>query len=88
MIELSKKEKDLILAAIQIEKENQDQDDSEEFKEMEDLEAEITRENVFLSRPQIDCVIYYLGALFQNSDYEQSDVIALDAKLEELSHLP
>ena len=89
MIDFTKNEKDLILAAIEIEKELQDRSDDEELEEIQELEEEIKKENVFLSRIQIDVIIYYLGALLDRRElFSQEDVLSLESKLEELSNLP
>ena len=89
MINFTKSEKELILAAIEIEKELQERSDDEQLEEIMELEQEIKKENVFLSRIQIDIIINYLGALLDRRElFNQADVLSLESKLEELSDLP
>ncbi|MCJ8153260.1 hypothetical protein MKJ01_05725 [Chryseobacterium sp. SSA4.19] len=89
MINLTKAEKDLILAAIKIEKEVKERFNDDESEEIEEIELEITKENIFLSRIQIDVIIYYLGALLDRREmFDQGDVLSLESKLEQLIELP
>lgn len=89
MIKLTPEEKELIIAAIEIEKFVQERSDDEDYEEIEFLEEEIKKQNVFLSRRQLDVIIHYLGGLLQRKDqYNEKDVMGLAWKLEELTELP
>lgn len=89
MIKLTPEEKELIIAAIEIEKEVQERSYDEDIEEIDFLEEEIRKENVFLSRRQLDVIIHYLGGLLQRKDqYNEKDVMGLAWKLEELTELP
>ncbi|WP_294288537.1 hypothetical protein [uncultured Chryseobacterium sp.] len=89
MIKLTPEEKELIIAAIEIEKIVQERSDDEDIEEIDFLEEEIKKENVFLSRRQLDVIIHYLGGLLQRKDqYDEKDVMGLAWKLEELTELP
>ncbi|MDR3026004.1 hypothetical protein [Chryseobacterium sp.] len=89
MIQFTPEEKSLILAAIQYEKEIQDRSDDEEIEYVEEIEEEFQKENVFISRRHIDSIIIYLGYLLDRKDqYENSQILALESKLDDLSNLP
>ncbi|KAB1230304.1 hypothetical protein DBR39_17210 [Chryseobacterium sp. KBW03] len=89
MIHFTPEEKSLLLAAMQYEKEIQDRSDDEELEYVEEIEEEIQRENVFISRRQIDSLIIYLGSLLDKKDqYNSGEVLALESKLDDLSNLP
>lgn len=83
MIHFTPEEKNLILAAIQYEKEIQDKADDEE------IEEEIQRENIFISRRNIDSIVIYLGHLLDKAhQYNNAEVLSLESKLDDLSNLP
>lgn len=89
MIQFTPEEKNLIQAAIQYEKELQDRSDDEEIEYVEEIEEEIQKENVFISRRHIDSIIIYLGYLLDRKDqYDSGQIHALESKLDDLSNLP
>ena len=89
MIQFTPEEKNLILAAIQYEKELQDRTDEDEIEYVEEIEDEIQKENIFISRRHIDSIIIYLGHLLNKADqYNNTQVLALESKLDDLSNLP
>jgi hypothetical protein len=89
MIHFTPEEKNLILAAIQYEKEIQDKADDEEIDYVEEIEEEIQRENIFISRRNIDSIVIYLGHLLDKADqYNNAEVLSLESKLDDLSNLP
>ncbi|CAH0262218.1 MULTISPECIES: hypothetical protein [unclassified Chryseobacterium] len=89
MLEFTTEEKKLILSAIKYEKEIQDRADEDEIDYVEEIEDEIQKENVFISRRQIDSIIIYLGYLLDRRDqYDNGEVLLLEGKLESFSNLP
>ncbi|WPO91823.1 hypothetical protein [Chryseobacterium sp. YR459] len=89
MIQFTPEEKNLIQAAIQYEKEIQDRSDDEEIEYVEEIEEEIQKDNVFISRRHIDSIIIYLGYLLDRKDqYDSGQILALESKLDNLSNLP
>ncbi|UTX46606.1 hypothetical protein [Chryseobacterium sp. MA9] len=89
MIQFTPEEKNLIQAAIQYEKEIQDRSDDEEIEYVEEIEEEIQKENVFISRRHIDSIIIYLGYLLDRKDqYDSGQILDLESKLDNLSNLP
>ncbi|MCQ9639344.1 hypothetical protein MP478_08050 [Chryseobacterium sp. WG14] len=89
MLEFTTEEKKLILSAIKYEKEIQDRADEDEIDYVEEIEDEIQKENVFISRRQIDSIIIYLGYLLDRRDqYDNGEVLLLEGKLENFSNLP
>lgn len=88
MIKLEQEEKRLILSAIKFEKEMLEIGD-EEIEYVEEIENEMDKENIFLSRKQIDSIVYYLATLLdKREEFESADVLMLESKLESLSNLP
>ncbi|GEN65799.1 hypothetical protein [Chryseobacterium rhizosphaerae] len=89
MLTFTTEEKELILSAIRYEKEVQDRADEDEIEYVEEIEDEIQKENVFISRRQIDSIIIYLGYLLDRRDqYDNGEVLLLESKLENFSNLP
>ncbi len=89
MIHFTSEEKSLILAALQYEKELQDRSDDEEIEYVEEIEEEIQKENIFISRRHIDSLIIYLGYLLDRKDqYDNGQILSLESKLDDLSNLP
>ncbi|MBL3547745.1 MULTISPECIES: hypothetical protein [Chryseobacterium] len=89
MLAFTTEEKELILSAIRYEKEVQDRADEDEIEYVEEIEDEIQKENVFISRRQIDSIIIYLGYLLDRRDqYDNGEVLLLESKLENFSNLP
>ncbi|RLJ33961.1 hypothetical protein CLU97_3451 [Chryseobacterium sp. 7] len=89
MIQFTLEEKSMILAAIKHEKELQDRMDEEEIDYVEEIEEEMQRENIFISRRNIDSLIIYLGHLLDKTDqYNTAEVLTLESKLDDLSNLP
>lgn len=89
MINFLPSEKELILAAITLEKELQKRSNDEELEGIEEMEDEIIRENIFLSRTQLSILFDYLEVLLDRKDrFNQTDVISLGVKLNELINLP
>ncbi|MDR6525099.1 hypothetical protein J2787_000469 [Chryseobacterium rhizosphaerae] len=89
MLAFTTEEKELILSAIKYEKEVQDRADEDEIEYVEEIEDEIQKENVFISRRQIDSIIIYLGYLLDRRDqYDNGEVLLLESKLENFSNLP
>lgn len=89
MIQFTPEEKNLILAAIQYEKEIQDRADDDEIEYVEEIEEEFQKENIFISRRNIDSIIIYLEHLLNKADqYNTTEVQALESKLDNLSNLP
>ncbi|SMC35536.1 hypothetical protein [Chryseobacterium sp. YR221] len=89
MLAFTTEEKELILSAIRHEKEVQDRADEDEIEYVEEIEDEIQKENVFISRRQIDSIIIYLGYLLDRRDqYDNGEVLLLESKLENFSNLP
>ncbi|MDW9380065.1 hypothetical protein [Chryseobacterium sp. JV558] len=89
MIQFTPEEKNLILAAIQYEKEIQDRADDDEIEYVEEIEDEFQKENIFISRRNIDSIIIYLEHLLNKADqYNTIEVQALESKLDNLSNLP
>lgn len=79
-------EKELILAAINIAKQNYDDSD---YRELVEIEDEIKLENVFLSRKQISMIESITGPLLDFPEkYEQMEVYELETKLTEYVELP
>lgn len=87
MINLTPEEKILILAAIKHEKDLQNRSDDEEIEYIEEIEEEISRNNVFLSRRQLDTIGTYLGPLMDTGKFEQLKISALGDKISELTDL-
>jgi hypothetical protein len=88
MIELNQEEKNLIVSAIKFEKKILERTD-DEIEYVEEIEKEMDRENIFLSRRQIDSIVYYLGSLLdKRNEFNSADVLMLESKLEALSDLP
>ena len=82
------KEKELILAAINIAKQNYDKEDSD-YLELVEIEDEIKLENVFLSRKQISEIESITGQLLDFPEkYHQMEVYDLETKLNEYVELP
>lgn len=89
MLAFTTEEKELILSAIRYEKEVQDRADEDEIEYVEEIEDEIQKENVFITRRQIDSIIIYLGYLLDRRDqYDNGEVLLLESKLENFSNLP
>lgn len=89
MIQFTSEEKNLILTAIQYEKELQDRTDDDEIEYVEEIEEEIQRDHIFISRRNIDSIVIYLGHLLNKADqYNKTRVLALESKLDDLSNLP
>jgi hypothetical protein len=89
MIDFTKEEKDLILAAIEIKKGLQEMTEDGHLEEMEELEEEMKKETVYLSRSQLEVLFEYLGVLLdRKKEYSQIDVMLLGNKLEKLMNQP
>lgn len=87
MIDFSTQEKTLILEAIKHEKDLQNRSDDEEIEYIEEIEEEIGRNNVFLSRRQLDTIGTYLGPLMDTGKFKQLEISALEDKISELTDL-
>lgn len=83
------KEKELILAAINIGKQNYDDKDDSDYIELVEIENEIKLENVFLSRKQLSMIESITGPLLDFPEkYQQIEVYDLETKLTEYVELP
>ena len=83
------KEKELILAAINIDKEDFDDKEDSDYLELVEIEDEIKLENVFLSRKQISKIESITGPLLDFPEkYQQMEVYDLETKLNEYVELP
>ncbi|WP_128414506.1 hypothetical protein [Chryseobacterium sp. Leaf201] len=83
------KEKELILAAINIAKQNYDDKKDSDYLELVEIEDEIKFENVFLSRKQISNIESITGPLLDfPKKYQQMEIYDLETKLNEYVELP
>ena len=87
MIHFTTNEKELILAAILHEKDIQARIDDEEIEYIEEIEEEINKNNVFLSRHQLDTIGTFLGPLMDTHKFDQLDISALEDKISEMTSL-
>lgn len=83
------KEKELILAAINIAKQNYDDKKDSDYLELVEIEDEIKFENVFLSRKQISNIESITDPLLDfPKKYQQMEIYDLETKLNEYVELP
>ncbi|VXB02069.1 hypothetical protein [Chryseobacterium sp. 8AT] len=96
MIEFNENERNLILAAIKVEKEkllnyNSDEQTTgifdEDLEDLKEIEREILCDQILLSRDQLDTLVLYLSVLQDNSDYDQLEIIELEDKINLLTDL-
>lgn len=88
MIDLTLKEKNLIIAAIRREKESVENMDTGYLEFIHEMDEDIQKEIILLSRTQIDSIVYYLDTLFYLREYDSKEVLRLQHKLNALSDLP
>lgn len=88
MINLTLREKQLITSAILLEKKLDEYIDPGHVEFINDIEEEIKRDTILLSRTQIDVIVYYLEALLETTEYDDKEVSALQHKLNFFSDLP
>lgn len=81
-------EKKLIFAALKLrEKIISGDRDFETY--LYNIQEEVSKENVFLSRSQLDSIQNYLGSLLDYKDeYDQAAVIDLENKIDAIIELP
>lgn len=60
----------------------------QEIKEVIEIEEEIKKDNVLLSRNQLIDITAYLGELVETNQFDSSDIYELDSKLNEIIDLP
>lgn len=88
MVDLSVTEKQLISKALQLARKSFKDIDSGHLEFINDIEEDLTKENILLSRTQIDVVVYYLDTLLMEIQYDNAAVLQLQHKLNSFSDLP
>ncbi|UZT97951.1 hypothetical protein ODZ84_22755 [Chryseobacterium fluminis] len=88
MINFNIKEKNLISDALKYAKKSLMESDSGHVEFLNDIEEEMLKINILLSRTQIDTIVYYLNYLPQTEIYNKNDVSNLQYRLNRLSDLP
>lgn len=88
MINLTLKEKHLITSAIFLKKRSDEYIDPSHMEFINDIEEDMEKETILLSRTQIDVIAYYLEMLMDIKEYDKKEVSALQYKLNLLSDLP
>lgn len=95
--DFSAEEKTIILAAIKVRKEESNDNDSDpetisinenDLNEALEIEEEIQKENIQLSRNQLNAIGTYLGPLMDENIFDQLDISALEDKISEITDLP
>ena len=88
MINLTLTEKYLISSAILWEKRSAEYIDPMHMEFINDIEEDIKKEIILLSRTQIDVIVYYLETLLDTTEYDPKEISALQLKLNLISDLP
>lgn len=88
MINLTLKEKHLINDAFKYANKDLTDFDLGHLEFLNEIEEDLLKMNILLSRTQIDVIAYYLNDLLQITQYDCNEVIVLQQKLNVISDLP